>query len=196
MPERRRTRAEERVEEIDVSPTALLANIETLTAERDARDQGVRGLPGRAPARARRVPELQAADRRGTRPRPRAGRRGPHPQGPEPRRRLRPRHRGPARRRSPTTPGSRASPPSTASCASLLESEGVTPDRRHAGHAVRSARARSHRHGPRHRTGPKARSSRQPGAAIDCATASCARPSWPSPQHPTTNDIDPTAPTH
>ena len=36
MPERRRTRAEERVDEIDVSPTALLAVIETLTAERDA----------------------------------------------------------------------------------------------------------------------------------------------------------------
>ena len=36
MPERRRTRAEERADEIDVSPTALLAVIDTLTAERDA----------------------------------------------------------------------------------------------------------------------------------------------------------------
>ena len=36
MPERRRTRAEERADAIDVSPTALLAVIETLTAERDA----------------------------------------------------------------------------------------------------------------------------------------------------------------
>jgi molecular chaperone GrpE len=36
MPERRRTRAEERTAEIDVSPTALLAVIDTLTAERDA----------------------------------------------------------------------------------------------------------------------------------------------------------------
>jgi len=36
MPERRRTRAEERVDEIDVSPTALLAVIDSLTAERDA----------------------------------------------------------------------------------------------------------------------------------------------------------------
>ena len=39
MPERRRTRAEERVDEIDVSPTTLLATIETLTAERDAATQ-------------------------------------------------------------------------------------------------------------------------------------------------------------
>ncbi len=37
MPERpRRTRSQERIDEIDVSPTALLAVIETLTAERDA----------------------------------------------------------------------------------------------------------------------------------------------------------------
>jgi molecular chaperone GrpE len=36
MPERRRTRSQERVEEIDVSPTALLAIIDGLTAERDA----------------------------------------------------------------------------------------------------------------------------------------------------------------
>lgn len=35
MPERNRTRAEERVDEIDVSSTALLAQIETLTTERD-----------------------------------------------------------------------------------------------------------------------------------------------------------------
>ncbi len=32
----RRTRAEERMAEIDISPTALLAQVETLTAERDA----------------------------------------------------------------------------------------------------------------------------------------------------------------
>jgi molecular chaperone GrpE len=36
MPERRRTRSQERIDEIDVSPTALLAVIETLTVERDA----------------------------------------------------------------------------------------------------------------------------------------------------------------
>ena len=36
MPDRRRTRSQERIDEIDVSPTALLAVIETLTAERDA----------------------------------------------------------------------------------------------------------------------------------------------------------------
>src|SRR3954453_12736272 len=36
MPDRHRTRAQERAEEIDVSPTALVAQIEALTAERDA----------------------------------------------------------------------------------------------------------------------------------------------------------------
>jgi len=36
MPDRRRTRSQERIEEIDVSPTALLAQIEALTIERDA----------------------------------------------------------------------------------------------------------------------------------------------------------------
>jgi molecular chaperone GrpE len=35
MPDRRRTRAQEREDEIDVSATALVAQIETLTAERD-----------------------------------------------------------------------------------------------------------------------------------------------------------------
>ncbi|MGZ8514491.1 MAG: nucleotide exchange factor GrpE [Candidatus Limnocylindrales bacterium] len=36
MPERRRTRAQERIDEIDISPSALLKQIETLIAERDA----------------------------------------------------------------------------------------------------------------------------------------------------------------
>ena len=36
MPDRRRTRSEERIDELDVSPTALLARIETLAAEHDA----------------------------------------------------------------------------------------------------------------------------------------------------------------
>src|SRR5882757_1047200 len=36
MPERHRTRAQERADEIDISPTALLGQIEALTAERDA----------------------------------------------------------------------------------------------------------------------------------------------------------------
>ncbi len=36
MPERRRTRAQERIDGIDVSATALVAQIEALTAERDA----------------------------------------------------------------------------------------------------------------------------------------------------------------
>jgi len=35
MPEGRRTRAQERADEIDISPTALIAQIETLTTERD-----------------------------------------------------------------------------------------------------------------------------------------------------------------
>jgi molecular chaperone GrpE len=35
MPERSRTRAQERADEIDVSPSALVAQIETLTTERD-----------------------------------------------------------------------------------------------------------------------------------------------------------------
>ncbi len=35
MPDRPRTRAEERIDEIDVSPNALIAQIEALTAERD-----------------------------------------------------------------------------------------------------------------------------------------------------------------
>ena len=36
MPDRHRTRAQERADEIDISPSTLLAQIETLTAERDA----------------------------------------------------------------------------------------------------------------------------------------------------------------
>jgi molecular chaperone GrpE len=35
MPDRPRTRAEERADEIDISPTALMGQIETLTTERD-----------------------------------------------------------------------------------------------------------------------------------------------------------------
>lgn len=40
MPERRRTRAQERADAIDVSPTALLAQIEKLTGELDAAREG------------------------------------------------------------------------------------------------------------------------------------------------------------
>ena len=36
MPDRRRTRSEERIDEQEISPTALLTRIETLSAERDA----------------------------------------------------------------------------------------------------------------------------------------------------------------
>src|SRR5512146_25366 len=39
MPERRRTRAQERADEIDISPSTLLKHIEALTAERDAARQ-------------------------------------------------------------------------------------------------------------------------------------------------------------
>ena len=35
MPDRRRTRAQERTDDIDISPTALLGQIEVLTTERD-----------------------------------------------------------------------------------------------------------------------------------------------------------------
>ena len=35
MPDRRRTRAQERTDDIDISPTALVAQIEALTTERD-----------------------------------------------------------------------------------------------------------------------------------------------------------------
>ena len=82
MPDRHRTRAQERADEIDISPTALLAQIEALTAERDEARATGRRLSRRAPARTGRVPELQAADDRGADARPRARRRGPHPQGP------------------------------------------------------------------------------------------------------------------
>ena len=40
MPERRRTRAEERADAIDISPTALLGQIETLKAELETARQG------------------------------------------------------------------------------------------------------------------------------------------------------------
>ena len=41
MPDRHRTRAQQRADDIDISPTALVAQIEALTAERDeARDDG------------------------------------------------------------------------------------------------------------------------------------------------------------
>jgi len=42
MPERRRTRAQERADAIDISPTTLLKQIEALTAERDAARQPAR----------------------------------------------------------------------------------------------------------------------------------------------------------
>ena len=122
----RKTRAEERIEELDISPAALIAELDELKAERDeARREGGR-VPGRAPARARRVHQLQAPHGRGARARARARRRGPHPQGP---------------RSSPTT----STAPSTTAPAALaddawaegiaaidrklrllLESEGVT----------------------------------------------------------------------
>ena len=39
MPERRRTRAQERIDEIDISPSALLKQLEVLASERDAAKQ-------------------------------------------------------------------------------------------------------------------------------------------------------------
>ena len=146
MPSHRRiepTRAEERADAIDISPAdaARWPEIEHARAgsSRRSRAQGGR-LPGRAPARARRVPELQAPHGRGARARPRPGRRGPHPQGPRARRRLRPRDRAATRRgrRRRLVRGHRRDRPQARG--SLLESEGVRPDRGGARHA-RSTRA-------------------------------------------------------
>ena len=148
-----RTRAQERADEIDISPTALLAQIETLTAERDAAAQTGRRVPRGAPARARRVPELQAPDGRGAE-----------------------RDLGLAGedlirkvltvaddfdRAIEARPASIADDPWFEGIAAidrklrpLLESEGVTLDRRVARPPVRPARARGHRQRPGHRTGP------------------------------------------
>ena len=64
-----RTRAQERADEIDISPTKLLADIEAITVERDAALPEGRGVPRRAPAGARRVRELPPPDdRRSGRP--------------------------------------------------------------------------------------------------------------------------------
>ena len=157
-----RTRAEERADEIDISPTKLLADIEALTRRARRRAAAGRRVPRRAPARARRVPQLQAADGRGARARSRPRRRGPHPQGARPRRRLRPRHRGTAGvdRRGRLVRGHRGHRPQAAA---LLESEGVTAIDAIAGHAVRPARARGDRQRPRH--GPARGRDRRGGPA-------------------------------
>ena len=72
----------------------------------------------------------------------------------------------------------------------LLESEGVSViDAARARRSIRASTTRSPTSPAR--AGPRARSSSRSGAAIGCATASCARPSWPSPAAmpaPTTTD--------
>ena len=173
MPERRRTRAQERADEIDISPTALLAQIETLTDERDDATQERRRIPGRPPARARRVPELQAPDDRGARcatsgspARTSSARCWPSPTT----------STAPSRRDRQSI----ADDPWFEGIAAidrklrlLLESEGVTADRRLARHAVRPARARGDRQRARHR--PAGRRDRRGGPA---------RLSTPRPRHP------------
>ena len=59
-----RTRAEERADEIDISPTKLLADIEPLTGELDAAPAEGRGVSRRPPARAGRVHATTGGGRR------------------------------------------------------------------------------------------------------------------------------------
>ena len=178
-----RTRAQERADEIDISPTKLLADIEALKGRGRGLPRPGRRVPRRPPARARRVPQLQAPHGRGAPARPRPRGRGPHPQGPGPRRRLRPGHRGATGfdRHGPLVRGRQRhrsqAPPAPRERGRDARS---TPRR-----APRSIRA-STRPSP---TCPapaarRARSSSRSGGAIDCATASCGRPSWPSPRAP------------
>ena len=195
MPEsRRRTRAQERVDEIDVSPTTLIAQIEALTGRARCRGASSPTSTCRAAARARRVPQLQAADRRGAPARPRARQRRPDPQGAA--------LADDFDRAIEARPASIADDPWAEGIAAidrklrqLLESEGVTPDRRRARHAP-SIRASTRRSptcpAP---AGPRARSSTSSAAATACATASCGRPSWPSPPHRHHGTDDPQIPT-
>ena len=175
----RRTRAQQRADEIDISPAKLLADIERL--DRRARRSRPRAgrLPGRAPARASRVRQLQAPHRRRAPGHARPRRGGPDQQGPCPRRRLRPGDRGAARDDLPTTRGSRGSPPSIASSAS---SSRARASRRSPPCPVRPsirASTRPSRACPRPAT-RTARSSGSFAAATASATASSGRPSWPS----------------
>ena len=71
QPVTRKTRAQERIDEIDVSPTTLIAQIEELTGQLAAASKQADEYLS-ALQRERAEPQLQAADRRGARTRPRA----------------------------------------------------------------------------------------------------------------------------
>ena len=151
MPEHR-TRSKQRIEEIDISPTKLLGDIEILKGELDEARKGSEEYLDSPSARTRRIPELSAPDDRGARARRRPGRRGPAPQGPDGRGRLRSRDRGAARpdRHPPVVRGhrrdrSKAPPPARVGGRQL--------DRRDTGPAIRPARTRCDRHGARDRAG-------------------------------------------
>ena len=197
MPDRRRTRAEERADAIDISPTALLGQIETLTDELEAARKAERRVPRRAAARAGRIPELPPPHRRGAPARARPRRRGPDSQGPGRCRRLRPRHRGAAgvhRQRSLVRRDRR----DRSQAAPAPRERGRDRHRRRRP-ARRSTRASTRRSSTcRIPASPKARSSRRSGEATACAIESCARPSWPwprTPPTPSTHLPDPRTPT-
>src|SRR3954470_22106727 len=101
------------------------------------------------------------------------------------------------RRRSPQTRGSRASRPSTESCARFSRARASAPStRRRADPSTPASTRRS----PTSQapTGPMARSSKRSGGAIDSVTASSARRSspWREPQiHPTTDQANREQPT-
>ena len=177
-----RTRAQERADEIDISPTKLLADIEAITGERDAALQKAEEyLAGLQRERAE-----FANYRRRTMEEPRpcsVSRRRPHPQGPRARRRLRPRHRA--------RPATIADDPWVDGVTAidrklraLLESEGVTQV--DASPGLRSTPASTRRSRPfPARTTRTARSSRRSGAATGSVTGSSGRRSSPSPQRRT-----------
>ena len=149
MPDRHRTRAQERADEIDISPTALVAQIEALTAERDdALRDGRRYLGALQRERA----EFQNFKRRTTEERMRElGLAG------EDLIRKVLAVADDFDRAIEARPASIADDPWFEGIAAidrklrlLLESEGVTADRRVAGPSVRPARARGDRQRPRH----------------------------------------------
>ena len=175
-----RTRAEERADEIDISPTALLGQIETLTTERD---DAIRTTDEYLSALQRERAEFQNFKRRTSEERMRdlglAGEdliRKVLAVADDFDRAIE--ARPAVGRRRPLVPGHRRH---RSQAAAPARQRGRDPDRCIAGPPVRPARARGDRQRPGHRTSPRARSSRRSGAAIDSATASSARPSWPSP---------------
>ncbi len=185
-----RTRAQERADEIDVSPTTLLAELEAGRAElAAAQQQSEEYLTALQRERAeflnfrRRTEEarqrdlglaaedlirkvLAIADDFDLAIERRPG------------------------DRSPPTPGSRASAPSTASCASCSRARACRPSPASRARPSIPASTRPSPTSPAP-AGARARSSNRSGAAIDCATASFARPSWPSPRTPNPTTTEP-----